>query len=217
MRDVTLWDRIRRHPFPPPEADDGEVEGRSALSARLEEAEGWAADYARSAVEEYRRFVYLSRISRQQVTPSAVIDRVWHEHVTDSRDYIEGFCRGLFGEILHHEPGRPEEADRFEAQYAATRALYESEFGAPPPEDIWIHRPAAQVRRDRTRAVVATLAGIGTALAVGYVTHVWFGWWLGALFSAAVAGVIVNEVLKPRVPGPRYSSSDSSGCSSCGD
>lgn len=222
MRDPALWDRIRHYAFPLAPAGEGDEVGSppSALAARLREAEAWAPDYAQQAIEEYRRFVYLSLISQSQVTPSEIIDRVWHEHITDTRSYIDGFCQPLFGELLHHVPGSgPDETPRFEAQYDDTRALYAAEFGEEPPEDIWIHRSPAQIRSNRRRAVFARVAGVAGGIAVTWACNLLFGGVLGALFTGLVAGSILSLVLTPRAAGPRYASrnGDGSGCSSCGD
>lgn len=222
MRDPALWDRIRLYPFAPvpegqaPKSDPGKI----ALAARLEEAEGWDPAYVREAIEEYRRFVYLSRVSDRHVTPSEIVDRVWHEHITDSRSYVEDFCRTLFGEILHHEPATgPDDRPRFEAQYAATRTLYAAEFGREPPAEIWFYRPPDKVAADRRRGRLARAAGWVAGIGVAWTCHAAFGWLVGAIFVGCVAGTIVNGVLRPRIPGPRHASSnsDSSGCSGCGD
>ena len=132
MRDPALWQKIRASLIPgqPTHAGlEGDPEA-GALETRLTEAENWDPGYARGAVEEYGRFFYLSRVSPNRVTPSKIIDTVWHTHISDSRAYIEDFCRTLFGEIVHHEPSKgPMDASRHEVQFAATLALYRVEFG----------------------------------------------------------------------------------------
>ena len=220
MRDAALWSRIEGYTFPPerPVGLFAKPSGKSGLQARLEDDERWADDYAAGAIEEYRRFVYLARISSEEVTPSEVIDRVWHEHIWDTRDYRDGFCATVLGGMLHHHPGTgPGDADRHARQYDATRALYEAEFGRPPPPDIWQHRSAAERARDRARTRLAFVLSPLVGAATVWVLWSAFGWVLAAGFWGLAAGAIASHVIAPKVPGPRYRSSDSDGGADCGD
>lgn len=64
--------------------------------------------------------------------------------MTYTQHYWGEFAETL-GAPLHHGPTTGTSADkaRFDDNYTATKALYEAEFGSPPPEDIW---PPAQKR-----------------------------------------------------------------------
>lgn len=220
MRDPALWQKIRGSLLPRPFTlvNDEADSPAGVLDARLTEEESWDPDYARQAVEEYCRFIYLSRVGPGKVTPSDIIDTVWHMHITDSRAYIEDFCQRLFGEIVHHEPATgPADNPRHEAQFAATLALYKAEFGRDPPADIWFHYAPDQQVRDRRKTVFARLSGVATGLATIVILYTAFGWVAGALFLGFIAGEIVNMALGPSAPGPRIKSSDSGCGSGCGD
>jgi hypothetical protein len=106
---------------------------------RLARENGWPKNFAARAVSEYKKFVYLAATSRTQVTPSDIVDQVWHLHLTFTRSYWEGLCNGVLGKPLHHGPtkGGVSEDAKYRSQYAATRALYRAEFGTTPPLDLW--------------------------------------------------------------------------------
>lgn len=223
MQNAALWSRLEAYQFRP-EDPDNTPRGRpmrASIEARLQESENWADDYIEDVLMEYRRFLYLARISPGQATPSDIIDRAWHAHMADSRDYIDLFCRRVFGEIQHHEPCiGPEEMPRYHAQYEATRALYAREFGAEPPADIWESRSPAEQAADKRRARLAGLGAVAIGAAIFAIAWLAFGWRFGAVFTGFAVGAIAHVVLTPMVPGPRYRRSDSSsgagGCSGCG-
>ena len=73
------------------------------------------------------------------MTPPKVIDVVWHEHLLFSRAY-RTFCDDVLGRHFDHNPElipEREQTQVFQAQYAATLALYRTEFNAAPPADVW--------------------------------------------------------------------------------
>ena len=123
-----LWLRIAAHSF----EDPGDA---LTFTNRLARDHGWTLDYARKAILEYRRFCFLAMMSPEQVTPSEEVDEVWHQHLTYSRDYWQGWCGQVLCRPLHHQPtkGGANEGARFAAQYAGTLALYETWFGPPDP------------------------------------------------------------------------------------
>ncbi|MEJ6394124.1 hypothetical protein V8J82_12700 [Gymnodinialimonas sp. 2305UL16-5] len=130
MRDPELWARLKAYVFDGP--------GSAPYSVKLARAEGWDADLTADVIEEYRRFLYLTQISDRQVTPSQMVDAAWHMHLTFTRDYWEDLCPNVIGKQVHHQPcAGDEEMPRYRDQFAATKALYEAEFGAEPPAEIW--------------------------------------------------------------------------------
>ncbi len=100
---------------------------------------GWQLDYALRAVVEYKKFVYLGVVSPNEVTPSVVIDKVWHEHQLFTAGY-RSFCADVLGRNFDHSPElipMEEQTNVFSAQYLDTLERYRQEFGVEPPEDIW--------------------------------------------------------------------------------
>jgi hypothetical protein len=136
-----LWRRIEQHDFEP--------DTPLSFTRRLARDHGWSLDEARAAVDAYRRFCFLAVVSPTAVTPSQVVDEVWHQHLVYSRDYWKSWCGEVLQTPLHHDPtpGGPEAQMAYRRQYAETLALHERAFGPPSPE-LW---PATHLRFARPR------------------------------------------------------------------
>jgi hypothetical protein len=145
----SLWERLHQYHFDhlvEPHLMDsiraafgGENASTKAFAGKLVRKLGWTMKLALQAIEEYKRFVYLGIVSDHGVTPSANIDKVWHEHQLFNRAYRE-FCRDILGKNFDHSPELlPHEGETgvYNAQYLATLELYEREFGHSAPENIW--------------------------------------------------------------------------------
>ena len=134
-----LWRRIEQHDFEP--------DTPLPFTRRLARDHGWSLESARAAVQAYRRFCFLAVVSPTPVTPSEVVDEVWHQHLTYSRDYWLVWCPERLQMSLHHDPtpGGAEAQRTYRRQYAQTLRLHERYFGPPSPE-LW---PATHVRFGR--------------------------------------------------------------------
>jgi hypothetical protein len=110
-----------------------------AFASKLSRKLGWSTAFGLRAIHEYKRFVYLGVVSATNVTPSKVIDQVWHEHQLFTKAYRD-FCRDVIYQDFDHTPELipvPEQTLLFSRQYLSTLSLYRSEFNAEPPDDIW--------------------------------------------------------------------------------
>lgn len=173
-----LWQRIAAYHIGPADAS-------LTFAARLARENRLSLAEAELVIEEYRRFCFLAVTAGHEVTPSDVVDQVWHLHLTYSRDYWEVFCPHVLQAELHHGPtsGGPVEAGRYYRQYAATLAAYEVAFGETPPTSIW---PAAAKRfKLDPRGVRVNLSGIivlshRVALALGLLAAM-VGWLVGRM------------------------------------
>lgn len=150
------------------------------FAARLAKENRWSRRFTERAIREYRRFIFLMAEAGHGVSPSPVIDQVWHLHLIYTRSYWDELCAGIVGRPLHHHPSQPGQGDgaKFEGWYEQTLASYRRLFGEAPPADIW--PPAgtphpehrwADVRRDWVIpkppiAVRAALIGVAALLAV---------------------------------------------------
>ena len=136
-----LWRRIERHDFEP--------DVPLNFTDRLARDHGWHLGHARAAIDAYRRFCFLAVVSPTPVTPSEVVDEVWHQHLIYSRDYWTIWCGETLKASLHHDPtpGGPEAQMTYRRQYAETLALHERFFG-PPSRELW---PATHLRFARPR------------------------------------------------------------------
>lgn len=110
-----------------------------AFADKLTRKLSWDKKYAMKAIWEYKKFVYLGVISDFSVTPSKVIDQVWHEHLLFSAAYRK-FCSEIIEYSFDHNPELvPVDAqiETYQSQYYHTIELYKKEFGAAPPAEIW--------------------------------------------------------------------------------
>jgi uncharacterized protein (TIGR04222 family) len=135
---ITLWQRIC----------DFQIDGDGVtftFAQRLARENGWSLTFAERVVDEYKRFIFMAMVAGHEVTPSDEVDEAWHLHLTYTRSYWDGLCRGVLGKPLHHIPtrGGPSERARHVAQYERTLATYEKYFRHGAPPDIW---PLAEIR-----------------------------------------------------------------------
>lgn len=154
-----LWARIERHDFEPPQT--------LTFMQRLARDHAWTLEEARAAIGAYRRFCFLAAISTTPMTPSEIVDEVWHQHLIYTRDYWDVWCGQVLRTKLHHDPtpGGPDARQIYRRQYAETLAMHERFFG-PPPVEFW---PATHERfgakpqywmLDRRRFVAASRPGV---------------------------------------------------------
>lgn len=156
-----IWARLTGYAFDHP--DD-----TITFADKLVRETGWSYAFAERAIEEYRRYALLAVTVGHRVSPSDVVDQVWHAHLLRTRDYWDDFCPNVLGTTLHHEPntGRPAQRDQLDDAYAQTLASYRAAFG-DPPADIWPEKPvlARYKRVDLDRNfVLAKPAAIGIIL-----------------------------------------------------
>ena len=139
LQELTSWNRLLALDL---DAADTEL----PFSARLARDNGWSADFARLAIEEYKKFCFLAVHAGHRVTPSDQVDQVWHLHLLYSHHYWEALCRDTLETPLYHGPtrGGAAEGRKFHDWYEATLASYRRCFGEPP-RDVW---PAARERFD---------------------------------------------------------------------
>src|SRR5262249_28486819 len=102
--------------------------------------DGWSHEMALRAIVEYKKYIFMCSVSDGMVTPSRVVDSVWHFHLLYTRSYKE-MCNLMVGKdrFIHHEPSRGGviEDAKFKGIYEKTTLkLYARLFGQPP-EDIW--------------------------------------------------------------------------------
>jgi uncharacterized protein (TIGR04222 family) len=113
--------------------DIGAGAGSHIFLQRLARENSWDVAFARAAILEYKRFCYLQCSTDNALSPSRVVDQVWHLHLLYTRDYWRNFCPKVLRRDLHHQPaqGSAQEALGFREQYAQTLARYEAIFGTP--------------------------------------------------------------------------------------
>ncbi len=235
LKERGLWDRISRY-------DLEGIAGKTAFSTRLARANGWSFDYAKSALQEYKRFMYLICMSDKPLAPSDAVDQVWHMHLLYSQNYWEKFCPDVLERELHHIPsmGGLKEAEAHKKNYERTLDLYFKEFRMMPsirfwPEyelmfsddvqmarinlrDYWyFFRPKKWINRI---IIFITALVFFVSCLVGFAPFVLLGF---IIFFALFAGITVT--LKSGLPDGHFSKeysylqsdkSSDGGCSGCG-
>jgi hypothetical protein len=127
-----MWDQVA-------EAFGGADAFTKAFAAKVAKKHGWSTSFALKAVAEYKKFVYLGIVGDRVVTPSKVIDKVWHEHMLFSEAY-RNFCKKILHTRFDHYPElmpNEDQTEVFSAQYIYTLELYEKEFNQDVPADVW--------------------------------------------------------------------------------
>lgn len=126
-----LYQKICKYPLDEPQAS-------FPFSAKLSWEYQWTGIYTYRAILEYKKFIFLAMVVRHPVSPSTVVDRVWHLHLLYTHSYWSEFCPKILGRQLHHAPSRggTEEGLEYRHQYQQTLNSYQRYFGNPP-QDIW--------------------------------------------------------------------------------
>jgi hypothetical protein len=125
-----LWQKICDFDF------DDPAGGNYTFTIRLAKENYWSKNFTELAVLEYKKFMYLAAIADQIVSPSEIVDVVWHQHLVYTNSYND-FCK-LAGKQIQHIPSthNKEDFNRFKLARERTKLLYEKEFGEQPYE-IW--------------------------------------------------------------------------------
>ena len=103
---------------------------------RLKAEYGWDDDFINMAINEYGRFLILHKLQpKGKIVPGKVVDKVWHDHILHTREYID-FCKLEFGDFLHHDPKNQSSIETNDL--IPTLELYEKSFGHPAPSKFWL-------------------------------------------------------------------------------
>ena len=125
-----------------------------SLKHRLMRGFGWSSEFAGSALEGYRQFMklklQLEDWDATALSPSLVVDRVWHEHLLDNKHYNQA-CLDYAKTIIYHDPdgalNKHDHAERLKTTKVALKVL----FGQGINTDVWNFPNDAT---DRTKFVV---------------------------------------------------------------
>ena len=63
-----------------------------------EEGQGWSKEHCDIAEKEYKRFLHLV-YTHQNAVPTKAMDIFWHQHILDTRAYMEDSTH-IFGDYL---------------------------------------------------------------------------------------------------------------------
>ena len=98
-------------------------------------------------VQELQKFYYLKNEARDhkrlRLSPSKMIDKIWHLHLMYPLKYYQ-FCeQHAGGKIIDHSPDNKYDG-RHCQRLKNTLKLYRSTFGYEPSDDIWMEQPEAR-------------------------------------------------------------------------
>ncbi|RKR85696.1 hypothetical protein BDD43_5967 [Mucilaginibacter gracilis] len=127
--DTTLWNNVANFNIDGPVSEYGFI-------TRLQNENFWTVNFACEAIAEYKKFMYLAAVSDGMVSPSDVVDIVWHQHLIFTQSY-NNFC-SLLGKQIAHIPSTHNRNDfsTFKTATERTKKLYLENFG-PQPVHIW--------------------------------------------------------------------------------
>ena len=131
------------------------------LASRLERKLGISTDEAWDRVDAYRQFLVLKAacldLDATKLSPPPLIDRVWHEHVLDTKRYAPA-CLSAFGHPIHHDPNGDEDVESRARRREATLVALEKVYGDDYDEELWAFPAEAPPRRRRRREAEDTPA-----------------------------------------------------------
>ncbi len=130
-----LWNRLQNFTLDHPKAE-------FPFSRKLAKEENWTESFTQKAIEEYKKFVYLCCTLPNGASPSKIVDKVWHLHLTYTQNYWEEFCPDILQRKLHHHPsnGGRSEIEKHRNWFGETLKNYRKVFGQLPPEEIWLKK-----------------------------------------------------------------------------
>jgi len=104
------------------------VKNKPFLITRIEKNCGLDTEQAFSGLMEVLRFLDLVFIHDQSLTPSKLVDDVWHEFILFTRLYEE-CCFDRYDRYIHHNPCE-ESADN-QRDFQLAQLYYSRRFGEP--------------------------------------------------------------------------------------
>ncbi|MFH6991383.1 hypothetical protein [Flavobacterium sp. FlaQc-48] len=127
--DTLLWSEILKFDLDNPKNQYG-------FSTRLAFENNWTAYFTKTAILEYKKFMYLAATSSEMVSPSEIVDIVWHQHLIFTTSYSD-LCVVLKKRIEHiPSTHNRAETEKFQRAKEITKQLYGQNFGDQPKE-IW--------------------------------------------------------------------------------
>lgn len=127
-----LWEQIAAFDFDQPVAEYG-------FATRLGHENHWTISFTADAILEYKKFMYLAATAGGMVSPSPIVDIVWHQHLIFTQSY-DDFCQ-ILGKKIAHVPSThdPKQAAVFKQAEQRTAERYENTFGPQPPS-FWKYK-----------------------------------------------------------------------------
>ena len=92
----------------------------------------WSQEKAKEAEMQYRAFLKANQMENSICfAPTPAMDKLWHNHILDTKKYVED-CEMLFDGFLHHVPSYSEEfeePDLLGRLVKQTKEYFQENFG----------------------------------------------------------------------------------------
>lgn len=135
MTDPAFWQKLAA-------VHIGGVGNGALFAEELAKLHDWTRDQTAQVIKEYRRYLYLVRLSEGAAVAAPVIDVAWRLHISKGDDYWDTLCAKVLERRLDYLPYEDLlENGEYAAQHALTLKLYEQEFDEVPSGKIWGHGP----------------------------------------------------------------------------
>ncbi|HRG90409.1 MAG TPA: hypothetical protein PLW44_15415 [Chitinophagales bacterium] len=186
-----------------------------SFSIRLAHENAWPACFTAKAIQEYKKFMYLAATANGMVSPSEIVDVVWHQHLIFTQSY-DNFCK-ILGRKIEHIPSthRNTEKHLFTEARERTAQLYLETFG-DMPADIWqytsiydsLNMPKSRFSSNEEFMFAFLLTGILTVPAYYLLKPLYmhihglqFLWYYIPIFAISMAGLwLYNELQFKKLP-----------------
>lgn len=126
-----LWNKIKDF-----ELDDYKSE--YGFTCRLADENQWTIYFTEQAILEYKKFMYLAATNEEMISPSEIVDVVWHQHLIFTKSYHA--LGKILNKKIEHIPSthNASQKETFVRAKQRTTQLYELNFGKQPKE-FWIN------------------------------------------------------------------------------
>jgi hypothetical protein len=111
----------------------------SPIRSSLIQENSWSLEFTDRVILEFKKYVFLSVISHQRLSPSQLVDLVWHKFLLYTKLYWEDFCSYTLEQPFHHHPnqGGEDNLGKYQQMYCNTLTCYLEIFGERPSPEIW--------------------------------------------------------------------------------
>ena len=103
---------------------------------------GWNLSYAKNVFDEYERFMVLRYIGEkigEKISPSDDIDKFWHQHILNTKNYMT-YCNTKFERCIHHDPEDAHDKNARQIRLNNTIKEYALKFGPFINKNVWIKK-----------------------------------------------------------------------------
>ncbi len=102
----------------------------SKIRIKLGVYKEWTNEQASIVEKWYKRFLMMHvKYPGESMIPNDFIDAFWHEHILDTRKYVQD-CNLIFGEFMHHNPSYGQKDPmKIRKDFEKMNLYYRIEFG----------------------------------------------------------------------------------------